>query len=308
MVKPALIVLAAGIGSRYKGLKQIDPLGPHGELIIDYSVYDALQAGFAHIVFVTRDEIQRAFRQQIGAKVERRCQTTYVVQRLDDLPPGLQVPSGRQKPWGTAHATLSCRHVVDTPFAVINADDLYGYPAFQSLYNHLSHARDDDGVYDYCMMGFTLENTLTESGPVSRGICAVDGDGYLVRIQERSRVQRFGQVVKYKESGEHWVEIPGGSTVSMNMWGFTPSFLRELEMRFPQFLKESPDNTLHAEYGLPMVVGELVAEGRAAVKVLPAKGQWYGMTYKQDKAKVQRAIRDLIRQGHYPEKLWDGDA
>jgi choline kinase len=308
MIEPTLVILAAGIGSRYGRLKQIEPVGPHGEFIIDYSMYDALRAGFGHIVFVIKEELKETFRREIGAKVEGRCETTYVMQRLDDLPPGFQVPPGRQKPWGTAHAALSSRHVVDTPFAVINADDLYGHAAFQRLCNYLRHARDRDGIHDYCMVSYTLENTLSEHGYVSRGICTVDTNGYLVEIHERTRIQRFGQVVRYTEDGEHWVEIPSDSPASMNMWGFTPSFFRELEARFPQFLQQSRDNPLKAEFYLPKAVGELLEEKRATVKVLSADERWYGVTYQQDKPGVQQAIRDLIRQSIYPEKLWNNSS
>ncbi len=305
MVVPTLVVLAAGIGSRYGGLKQLEPVGPHGELIIDYSVYDALRAGFGRVVFVIKEEMQDAFRQRIGLVIEEQCETTYVFQRMDDMPPGFDIPPGRQKPWGTAHATLICRHAVRSPFAVINADDLYGRSAFQSLCDHLHQLQDREGVYGCCMVGYTLEDTLTEHGHVSRGICTVDRNGYLVEILERKRVQRFGSVAKYTEDGEHWVEIPSGTPVSMNMWGFTPSFLGELGSRFPRFLQENHDSLLNAEYLLPDVVGALVAEKRAAVRVLPADERWYGITYPQDKPRVKQAIWDLVRRGVYPEKLWD---
>jgi hypothetical protein len=308
VVKPALVILAAGIGSRYGGLKQIAPVGPHGALIIDYSVYDALQAGFGHVVFVINQGIYDIFRQKIGRNVERRCQTTYVFQRLDDLPPGFQPPSRRKKPWGTAHATLSCRCAVDTPFAVINADDFYGRSAYQLLADHLYRALQHDGAYDYCLVSYTLENTLTEHGHVSRGVCVVDKDGYLKEIHERTRVQRFGQAAKYTEDGERWVTIPPGSPVSMNMWGFTPSLFGELEIPFRRFLQENLEDLLKTEFLLPEVVAALIAEERATVKVLPANENWYGITYEQDRPRVKRAIRDLIRAGIYPEKLWDGSS
>jgi hypothetical protein len=307
-VKPALVILAAGIGSRYGGLKQIAPVGPHGEVILDYSVYDALRAGFGHVVFVINQGIYDIFRQKIGRNVERRCETTYVVQRLDDLPPGFQLPPRREKPWGTAHATLSCRNAIDTTFAVINADDFYGRSAFQLLGDYLQRAQDRGGAHGCCLVTYPLENTLTEHGHVSRGVCVVDKDGYLSEIRERTRVQRFGRAAKYTEDGKRWVTIPSGSPVSMNMWGFTPSFFGELELRFRQFLQETIDDPLKAEFLLPEVVGALIAEERATVKVLPANENWYGMTYEQDRPRVERAIRELIQAGIYPEKLWAGSA
>jgi UTP-glucose-1-phosphate uridylyltransferase len=301
--QPALVVLAAGIGSRYGGLKQMEPVGPHGEFIVDYSVYDALRAGFGRVVFVIREEIEEAFRQKIGRHVERWCETTYVFQRLDDLPPGFQLPPGRQKPWGTAHATLSCRHVVQTPFAVINADDLYGHAAYRALCDYLSHAQDRGGVYDYCMVGYLLENTLSDYGHVARGVCTVDASGYLLEIHERTRIEKFGTGARYTQDGETWTEIPGRTPVSMNAWGFTPSLFSELESRFRQFLQQRGEDNLQGEFYLPEAVGALVREGRATVKVLPSDEPWFGVTYQQDRASVQQAIRDLVRQGLYPQNL-----
>jgi NDP-sugar pyrophosphorylase family protein len=304
MEKPTLIVLAAGIGRRYGGLKQLDPVGPSGELIIDYSIYDALTVGFGRIVFVIKDEIEEVFRERIGIKVEQRCDTRYVFQRLDDLPKGFEVPPDRVKPWGTGQATLSCKDVVDTPFAVINADDFYGRSAFQSLCHHLQSVQEGDGVPDYCMVGYQLENTLSEHGHVARGVCVVDADGVLQEIHERTRIEKFGAAAKYTEDGQNWVEIPRGSTVSMNMWGFTPRMFLELEARFPRFLQASQANILTAEFFLPEVVGALIQENRAMVRVLLSDGQWFGITYRDDRPRVEKAISDLVRQGVYPENLW----
>jgi UTP-glucose-1-phosphate uridylyltransferase len=306
MPKPTLVVLAAGTGSRYRGLKQIDPIGPNGEIIIDYSIYDALNAGFGRVVFVIKQEIEEALRERVGKTIEKRCETAYVLQRIGDVPEGFEVPPDRQKPWGTAHATLSCKNVVHSPFAVINADDFYGRSSYQTLCDYLKNAQDRDGVYDYCMVGYVLENTLTEHGPVARGVCTVDQDGYLVEIRERTQIEKFGEISKYTEDGEHWVEIPRGSIVSMNMWGFTPSLFSELEARFPQFLQKNSDNIQEAEYLLPDVVDDLLKEIKATVKVLSANERWYGVTYQQDKPRVKQAIRDLIRRGVYPENLWSG--
>lgn len=304
MSKPTLVVMAAGIGIRYGGLKQIDPVGPNGEIIIDYSVYDALNAGFGKVVFVIKKDIEEAFRERVGKTIEKRCETTYVFQEIADVPEGFEVPSGRQKPWGTGHATLSCRNVVHSPFAVINADDFYGRSSYQTLCDCLRSAQDHDGVYNYCMVGYMLKSTLTEHGHVARGVCTVDEDGFLVEIRERTRIEKFGEIVKYTEDGETWIEIPGESVVSMNMWGFTPSLFLELEARFPQFLQKNSDNIQKAEYFLPDVVGDLIEEKKVSVKVLSTNERWFGVTYKQNGLKVKQAIRDLIRRGVYPENLW----
>lgn len=304
MPKPTLVVMAAGIGRRYGSLKQIDPIGPNGELIIDYSVYDALSAGFGKVVFIITEAIEEVFRERVGKTIEERCETVYVYQRLEDVPEGFQTPPNRQKPWGTAHATLSSKHVVNSPFAVINADDFYGRSSFQTLCDYLRSAQDHEEIFDYCMVGFVLENTLTEHGYVARGVCTASQDGYLVEIHERTRIEKFGEIAKYTEDGEHWVEIPKGTPVSMNMWGFTPSFLSELETRFSTFLHKNRGNIEKAEYFLPDVVDDLIKEKKAGVRVLPTNERWYGVTYPQDKPRIKQAIRDLIRRGVYPENLW----
>jgi hypothetical protein len=305
MFKPTLVVLAAGIGSRYGGLKQIDPVGPHGEIILDYSIYDALATGFGRVVFVISEAIEETFREKVGSTIEKRCETAYALQRLDDLPHGASVPVGRQKPWGTAHATWACRDLVQTPFAVINADDFYGRSAYQVLVDHLRNAQDRDGVGDYCMVGYRLDSTLTEHGHVARGVCAVDGDGHLVEIHERTHIEKFGRIAKYTEDGETWVEIPVASTVSMNAWGFTPSLFPELASGFQRFLLGNRHSIKTAEFFLSEAVGGLVREGRATVKVLPASDKWFGVTYQQDRARVKQAVRDLIHLGVYPEVLWE---
>lgn len=305
MTKPALVVMAAGMGSRYGGLKQIDPIGPNGEIIIDYSIYDAVKAGFGKVVFIIKKEIEEAFREKIGNKLEKLIDVEYVFQRLEDVPAGFQVPQDRVKPWGTGHAVMSCRNVVDTPFAVINADDFYGASSFKVAHDFLVNAKDENGMYQYCMVGFILENTLTEHGHVARGVCTADAEGYLREIHERTKIMKFGNVTKYTEDGENWIVIPEGSIVSMNLWGFTPSILKELEARFPEFLKNSADNPLKAEYFLPSVVDSLVEEKKARVKVLVSKERWYGVTYQEDKPMVKEAVRNLIKQGVYPERLWE---
>lgn len=307
MSKLTLVVLAAGIGSRYGGLKQVDPVGPNDELIIDYSVYDALRAGFGKVVFVINEQIEEAFRERVGRTIGKQCEVVYVFQRLTDVPAGFQLPSSRRKPWGTAHAILSCKDVVDGNLVTINADDFYGRTSYQTVHNYLSQARDDVGVYDYCMVGFALLNTLTEHGHVARAVCSVDENGFLVEIHERTRVRQFGPVAKYTNDGETWIELPKESMASQNIWGFTLSLFPELEARFHQFFQENAANIDEAEFFLPDTVGDLIREGKAKVQVLPTKEHWFGMTYPQDRPKVKQAIQDLIGQGVYPENLW-GDA
>lgn len=299
-----LVVLAAGIGSRYGGLKQIDPVGPHGELIVDYSVYDALRAGFQRVVFVISRRIEATFRERVGRTIERQCDTDYVFQQLDDLPPGFAVPPDRVKPWGTGHATLVSRTAVNGPFAVINADDFYGRDSFRALGRYLAESPEPGPIQHYAMVGFPLENTLTEHGHVSRGICQVDGDGFLVDIQERTRVQPFGDAIRYSDDGETWIDVPEGSIASMNAWGFTPDLFAELEARFAAFLSDPQRDLDRAEFYLPQTVGELVAEGCARVRVLPTPERWFGVTYPGDKARGKAAIDGLVQQGVYPARLW----
>jgi hypothetical protein len=301
MSQATLLVMAAGIGSRYGGLKQMDPIGPHGELIIDYSVYDALRAGFDRVVFVIREDVETAFRERVERNVESRCETVYVLQNLDDLPAGFQVPAGREKPWGTGHATLACRNVVKTPFAAINADDFYGPSSYEVLHRFLLNA---PGTFDYCMVGFLLRNTVTKHGYVSRGVCAVSPDGYLQEIREVTHIQEFDGIIKYRDDGGRWVPLAGDTIASMNMWGFMPSLFPQLEARFIQFLNANQANLHNAEFYLPDQVGEMVKEGVATVTVLSTPQRWFGVTYQEDKLQVQRAIRELIRHGVYPEKLW----
>lgn len=300
MNQTTLVVMAAGMGSRYGGLKQIDPIGPNGEIIIDYSVYDALKAGFSKVVFIIKKENEAIFRDLIGNKIESIVDVDYAFQSVDDIPGGNIY--GREKPWGTAHAVLSAKPFVKTPFAVINSDDFYGKTTFTGLHGFLSEAQDTDR-YQYAMMGFILENTLTDNGSVARGICDVSEDGFLKKITERTKIQRFGDVTKYEEDGV-WTPIRAGSFVSMNTWGFTLSIFDEIEARLPRFLKESQNNILKAEYFLPSVVDAVIQENKADVKVLPCREKWYGVTYKEDKQPVARSIQRLVDAGVYPKKLW----
>jgi len=300
---PTLIVLAAGIGRRYGGLKQIEPIGPNGEILLDYSVYDALDAGFETLVFVIRRDIEAAFRQKVGQTIERHCDTRYAYQEMESIPEGFGVPRNRQKPWGTAHAVLICRDVVDTLFGVINADDFYGRGSFRQLAEFLKDVEEEKGIRG-CVIGYPVENTLTDHGSVTRGVCEVNSDGSLVRIDERTNVKRFEKTVKALDDGEHWLDVPLGTVVSMNMWGFSPSLFAELDARFRQFLGADSQTLETAEYLLPEVVGDLVQKGRAHITVIPTSERWVGVTHPEDRATAQQGIRDLIARGIYPEDLW----
>lgn len=297
MANPVLVVMAAGMGSRYGGLKQIDPVGPNGQIIMHYSIYDAWKAGFRRVVFIIKEELLDAFREHIGNAAEKLMQVDYVFQSPDKLPEGCTMPEGRTKPLGTGHAIYCVRGVVNEPFAVINADDFYGAQAFQCLYDYLKDAQDDD-KYRYCMVGYRVENTLTENGTVSRGICEADENGYLADIVERTAISRDANgVISDPEAGE----IAEGTLVSMNMWGFTPSFLDELETGLRTFMTdELPKNPAKGEYYLPFAVDHLIQNGQATAKVLQTSAQWYGVTYKEDKPVVVDALRRMTEAGLYP--------
>jgi UTP-glucose-1-phosphate uridylyltransferase len=304
MSKPVLVVMAAGIGSRYGGLKQIAPVGPHGELIIDYSVHDALKAGFGKVIFVITKSLLGSFRENIGKTIEQQIETDYVFQEMAAVPEGFHLPPDRKKPWGTAHAILQCNNVVNAPFAVINADDFYGQSAFQTLHDYLHQIDRQDQIIDYCLVGYVLENTLTEYGHVARGVCSVNEEDFLVDIREHTRIQQFGDIVKYTEDNKTWIEIANNSIVSMNLWGFTPTVFQELETRFLAFLQRNTGNIEKNEYFIPNVVGELVNESVARVKVLPTNESWFGVTYRQDVQRSREAIIDLVNQGIYQDNLW----
>jgi len=297
MQHATLVVMAAGMGSRYGGLKQIDPVGPNGQIIMHYSIYDAWKAGFRRVVFIIKEELLDAFRERIGNAAEKLMQVDYVFQSPDKLPEGCTMPEGRTKPLGTGHAIYCVRGVVNEPFAVINADDFYGAQAFQCLYDYLKDAQDDD-KYRYCMVGYRVENTLTENGTVSRGICEADENGYLADIVERTAISRDANgVISDPEAGE----IAEGTLVSMNMWGFTPSFLDELETGLRTFMTdELPKNPAKGEYYLPFAVDHLIQNGQATAKVLQTSAQWYGVTYKEDKPVVVDALRRMTEVGLYP--------
>ena len=305
MKKPVLVIMAAGMGSRYGGLKQIDPVDEQGDIIMDFSIYDAVRAGFEKVVFIIKKENEADFKEAIGNRISQHVETAYVFQELTNLPEGFSVPEGRVKPFGTGHAVLSCIDEIDGPFAVINADDYYGAHAFQEIYDYLT-SHSDDEKYRYCMVGYRLGNTLTDNGHVARGVCSADENGYLTDICERTRIEKKGDGAAYTEDdGETWVEIPMDAVVSMNMWGFSNSMLRELKDRFPKFLEENLKiNPMKCEYFLPFVVDELLKEEKATVEVLKSEDKWYGVTYKEDKAVVTAAIKMMKDKGIYPLYLW----
>lgn len=297
MSNPVLVVMAAGMGSRFGGLKQIEPVGPNGQIIMHYSIYDAWKAGFRRVVFIIKEEMQEAFHERIGEYAKTLMQVDYVYQSIDQLPEGFCAPEGRVKPFGTGHAVYCIRGTFHEPFAVINADDFYGAEAFVRMYEYLKDAEDDD-KYRYCMIGYRVENTLTENGTVARGICEADEDGYLKMITERTQISRDQNgVISDPEAGI----IPEGTLVSMNMWGFTPSFLDELEAGLINFLQNTlPDNPQKAEFYLPTEVNNLIHSGRASACVLDTSAQWYGVTYKEDKPVVVDALRRMTEEGLYP--------
>jgi len=305
MKKPVLVIMAAGMGSRYGGLKQLDPVGNHGQLIIDYSIYDARRAGFETVVFVIKPEIEDDFKRCIGDRVSRAMDVKYVYQLKEDLPEGYSVPAERQKPWGTAHAALAARKVVEGPFAIINADDYYGPEAYQKIYDHLS-THEDGELYEYVMVGYLLKNTVTENGTVARGVCEETADRCLSQITERTKIEKGPPPRFTEDDGKTWTELDEDTIVSMNMWGFTRSFLDEAWTRFPAFLDRAlAENPAKAEYFLPTVVSQLIDEGRARVKVLRSGDKWYGVTYREDKPTVMAAIAEKTKAGLYPDRLWE---
>lgn len=304
MSEPVLVILAAGMGSRYGGQKQIDPIDEQGQIIIDFSIYDAIAAGFKKVIFIIKEENRNDFHQAIGNRVEKYIEIEYVYQDLYNIPKGYKVPEGRVKPWGTAHAILSCADTINGPFAVINADDYYGKNAFKDMYAYLLSHQDSD-KYQYSMIGYKIENTLTENGSVSRGVCEVDQNNNLITISERTHIEKRMNQAAYTEDGINFINIEKGTSVSMNFWGFTKSILKEIEVKFEEFLKENLEkNPLKCESYIPFIVDELIKEKKAEVKVLESGDKWYGVTYKEDKEKVVLAIKEMKEKGLYPEKLF----
>lgn len=305
MDKPVLVILAAGMGSRYGGLKQIDPVDEQGHKIIDFSIYDAVRAGFGKVVFIIKKENEKDFRECVGDAVSKHIEVEYVHQELTKVPEGFQIPEGRVKPWGTAHAILCCKDVVKQPFAVINADDYYGRSAYEELYKFLT-THEDDEKYRYAMVGYELGNTLTENGSVARGVCVTDENGYLAQIAERTKIVKTEKAAAYTEDdGQTWTELALDVPVSMNMWAFSPSILTELESAVEKFFAtEVEKNPLKAECFLPIEVDKLLKADKATVEVLHSSDKWFGVTYKEDKPFVMESIAKLKAEGVYPEVLW----
>lgn len=306
MKKPVLVIMAAGMGSRYGGLKQIDPVDEDGHIIMDFSMYDAKRAGFEKVIFIIKHEIEKDFKEGVGNRVAKYMDVSYAYQDITNLPDGYEVPDGRVKPWGTAHAVLSCIDQIEGPFAVINADDYYGQQAFQLIYDYLA-SHEDDEKYRYTMVGYHLGNTVTDNGHVARGVCDMNEDGELVGIHERTRIEkRDGGIAYTEDDGNTWTFVPKDTIVSMNMWGFTRSIMEEIKNGFPAFLDQGlKDNPMKCEYFLPTVVSDLLGADKATVAVLESVDKWYGVTYKEDKPVVVAAIRKMKEDGLYPEHLWE---
>lgn len=303
MKKPILVIMAAGMGSRYGGLKQIDPVDQDGHIIIDFSLYDAKRAGFETVVFVIKKENEDVFKETIGKRIEGIMNVYYVFQELNDIPSGYQIPKERVKPWGTAHAIYCCRNIIDGPFAVINADDYYGVDSFQIMYEYLAHHQDNE-QYHWAMVGFRIENTLTENGTVARGICKVDNQHRLVHIIERTKIKKADNGAVYEDDGQ-WIEISKGTTVSMNLWGFSKNMIKEIGNGFETFLdQELKNNPLKCEYFIPSVVSSMLKSQKATVEVLTTPTKWYGVTYKEDKPVIVNAVQKMKDDGIYPQKLW----
>lgn len=298
--------MAAGMGSRYGGLKQIDPVDKEGHIIMDFSIFDAKRAGFEKVIFIIKKENEADFKEAVGDRMAKIMDVEYAFQDLNNIPEGFEVPEGRVKPWGTAHAVLSAIDQIDGPFAVINADDYYGKHAFEVIYGYLTTHEDDD-KYRYTMVGYRLKNTVTDNGHVARGICELNEKKELVKVTERTRIEKRGDGIAYSEDdGETWVDVDGDTLVSMNMWGFTRSILDEINAGFPAFLEKGlKENPMKCEYFLPSVVSTLLEEDRATVAVLESEDKWYGVTYKEDKPVVVAAMQELKDAGVYPQKLWE---
>ena len=307
MNKPVLVVLAAGMGSRYGGLKQIDPVGSHGEAILDYSLFDAHEAGFETAVIIIKDMIKKDFMETVGKRLEKcPMEIRYAFQELDKLPEGCEIPADRAKPWGTSHAVLCAKaEIGNAPFAVVNADDYYGKQAYKELYNFLSKIEDPNSS-DYCMVGYELGKTVTDHGSVARGVCVVNNQGYLDEIAERTKIEKYEGGIHFTEDdGATWTDLTADTPVSMNMWGLTPGFIADVEADFPRFFAEEvPANPLKSEMFLPKTIGQLLVQKKATVKVLRTADKWYGVTYAADKPQVVAALKTLADQGAYPDSLW----
>ena len=305
MKKPILVIMAAGIGSRYgAGIKQLAKVGPSGELVIDYSVYDAKQAGFENVLFIIRKDIEADFKELIGRRAEAFMEVAYAFQDGDDLPEGFSRPADRTKPWGTGHAVLACRDMIDSPFAVINADDYYGKEAFVKMYQYLEKISEKDNGYICAMAGFMLMNTLSDNGTVTRGVCQINEQGQLSGVHETKGIMRDAEGVIQGNYNDEEVVLNDDNLVSMNFWGFTADFMEELKTGFVDFLKNIPEGDVKAEYLLPVIVDRLLQEGRMTVDVLPSKDQWFGLTYEADREAVTQRLNDLVQKGFYPTPLF----
>lgn len=305
MKSTTLVIMAAGMGSRFGGgIKQLEPMGPNGEIIMDYSIYDAIQAGFNKVVFVTRQDLLETFKEVIGNRIEKVIPVEYALQEIGNVPEGFVVPEGRTKPWGTGQAILACKSIVTDPFVVINADDYYGKEAFKLIHDYLVEDHSSDKQYNFCMAGFILGNTLSDNGGVTRGICVVNEEGNLIGVKETGGIVKTEDGAACDDGNGNQVKCDVNSHVSMNMWGFTPDFLEELEDGFKNFLSGLKEGDVKSEYLLPMIVDGLIQDNRANVSVLETRDKWFGVTYKEDKPVVVESIRKLIEQGEYPEKLY----
>lgn len=305
MKKPILVVLAAGMGSRYGGLKQMDPVGPSGEFIIDYSIYDAHRAGFETVLFIIKHEIEQEFKETVGSRVAKYMNVRYAYQQVDMLPEGYSVPEGRVKPWGTGHAVLCAADELDAPFVVINSDDYYGPEAYQVAYNYLTTTEDDADKCHYAMVGYLLKNTVTENGSVARGVCELDEAGNLVAVIENTQIETYeGGIHTTFDGGKTWKDLAPDTLVSMNLWCYRPSFVQELKRQFPLFLdKELKVNPVKCEFFLPLTVTEMLSAGKADVKVLSSADKWYGVTYKEDRPGVVAALAQKVAEGIYPTPI-----
>ncbi len=306
MRKTTLVIMAAGAGSRFGGPKQITPVGPNDEKIIDYSIYDAIRAGFDEIVFVVNEKMMHDFKEAVGNNAAKHISVKYAVQRLDDIPTGFTVPQGRTKPWGTGHAIYACRDIVDNPFMVINADDFYGSEAFVKIHDFLVNIDENEDNLQFTMAGYRLENTLPAVGTVSRGICETDENGYLKSVTERTKIMFRHGGICFTDDDEYYTELEPSTVTSLNCWGFDNRIMAQLPWRFEEFLEYyKNENTLKCEFFLPTVVNDLVNEREATVKVVKTGDKWYGMTYKEDRETVAEAVKQLVAEGKYPERLWN---
>jgi len=299
-----LVVMAAGLGRRFGGPKQIEPVGPSGEILLEYSVYDALTAGFDRVVFIVSGQTEAPLREIVQARLRGVCKVDYIQQKLSPLPPDVHLPAPRTKPWGTAHAVLSCAQQIESRFAVINADDFYGRESYLQLGAYLNRLEMQPVTLEIGMVGYPLENTLTEHGAVARGVCVVDADGYLVEIRERTKIERRAEGVGYRDSHDRWNPIPSGSLASLNMWGFLPTVFQHLERSFREFLAESGLELTEREFFLPDFVNQLILDGKARVRVLATPESWFGVTYREDMVRARQRLSALIEAGEYPRSLW----